>query len=102
MRKASQRFQPLKGLNLSVAKIFMDPGEAQISENMDYRRAPGLRIRPGYARLLDVDGTTVMKVSGAKVSRIMAFERDDDAVKIVVAHGGSVSAFDAGSTEWTS
>jgi hypothetical protein len=36
----------------------------------------------------------------ATPSRIYSFERDDDQVRVIVAHGGSVTAFDAGSPEW--
>ena len=86
------------GLDLSTAKIRMGPGAAQDSQNFDYDAAPGTRVRAGYARLLD-PASTAMTVSSSP-SRVFAFERNDNAVKVVVAHGVSFEQFDAGDTEW--
>lgn len=86
------------GLDLNTAKISMAPGAAQVSENFDYDAQPGARVRAGYARLLD-PSSNVVNVATAP-SRVFAFERNDNGIKLVVAHGVSVEQFDTGDTEW--
>ena len=100
LRDGTIRFTTLRGLVLSTAKIRMEAGEAQRSENFDYEKPPGTRIRAGYARLLALDGTTVVKAT-TEPSYIFAFERSDDTTKLVISHGGSMEEFTPGTTEWT-
>lgn len=100
VRSIRIRFRPFTGLDLNTAKIRMAEGAAQTSNNFDYEKPPGTRLRPGYARLLALDGSTVVKSSSAP-SRLFAFERDDDVTKLVLAYGGSMSEFEPGDTEWT-
>ncbi len=52
MRRSRQGPSNFQGLDLSTAKVFMDHGAAQKSENVDYRRNAAARVRPGYARML--------------------------------------------------
>lgn len=92
-KKGAHRFT---GLDITSAKIHMDAGAAQRAENFDFDAHA--EVRAGYARLLDPDGAT-MKV-GTAPSRVFAFERNDNGVKLVVAHGVSFEAFDTGDTEW--
>lgn len=49
---ARLRVVEYRGLDLSSARIWMDPGAAQRSENFDYRHRSKARVRAGYARLL--------------------------------------------------
>src|SRR3990167_8854558 len=41
-----------KGLNVKDGRLFLDPAFAQVSQNFEYRRKGGARVRPGYARLV--------------------------------------------------
>ena len=99
MPKDQIRFSPLKGIDLSTGKIWMDKGAAQVSENMDYELPPGCRIRAGYARLLDSLSATV-SVSGDPTF-LRYFERDDEAVRLLIGYGTSIEEVTTGSTEWT-
>ena len=85
---------------MDVAKIHMEEGAAQISNNFDYEKPPGARLRAGYSRLLGADGTTVMKADNAP-SSIFVFERDDDESRLLIAYSGSLDSHDPGDPEWT-
>lgn len=92
------RSRPFFGLDLKAAKIRMDDGAAQVSRNFDFERPPSARLRAGYARLLDTGTNVVKSTSGP--SRLFAFERDDDEVRVVIAHGISLEQQEPGDTEW--
>lgn len=71
--------------------------------------APGLAWNSGSGASAAMDnfkgGDLVSRLTAIAVdgepSRITAFERDDDEVKVLVAHGSKVTEFDAGDPEWT-
>lgn len=63
-------------------------------------------ILNGFGTLDDFAAGDLVNVTEAVVvpsipSRITAFERDDDVVKVLVAHGAQVTVFDAGEPEWS-
>ena len=86
------------GLDLTTARIRMSPGAAQVCKNMDLERHPGIRVRAGYARLLDAASAAVSVA--AAPSRIFVFERDDDNTRLLMAHGGTLEAVAGGASEW--
>lgn len=96
-----------RGLQLSAAKIHLDPGELQIAENLSVERMPGTRVRAGYARMLDAAGSSI-NVAPYVASRLFSFERTDNVPFLVVGvthyPTGAISyveAFELGDPEWT-
>ena len=100
MKYARVRFRPFSGLDLSTAKIRMEEGAAQASENFDYEKPPGARVRAGYARLRAFGSSLGIQAS-AQPSHMVAFERDDDAVRIVIADTSKLTEAQPGTPEWT-
>ena len=88
----------LTGLDLNTAKIRMEPGGSQVDFNWDHGRRPGMRVRAGMAKLLDASGTVVNAT--AAPTRLFAFARDDDEVRVIITAGTSAQAVSAGAASW--
>jgi hypothetical protein len=107
MKRVREMMTRFRGLQLSAAKIHMDPGELQVAENLSVERIPGTRVRAGYARMLDEAGGTI-NVAPYVASRLFSFERTDNVAHLVVGvtHYPTdsisfVEAFELGDPEWT-